>query len=81
VIASGLALWRARSNRWGSLRLTTTGRRTDQERSVILGYLEDGPNLITRTGLDREQTKISVDYPMPPPRFWPGMTGWSSGDQ
>jgi deazaflavin-dependent oxidoreductase (nitroreductase family) len=24
-----------------------TGRRTNQERSVILGYLEDGPNLIT----------------------------------
>ena len=23
------------------------GRRTHQERSVILGYLEDGPNLIT----------------------------------
>jgi F420H(2)-dependent quinone reductase len=40
-------LWRARSNRWGTLRLTTTGRRTHQDRSVILGYLEDGPNLIT----------------------------------
>jgi deazaflavin-dependent oxidoreductase (nitroreductase family) len=42
-----VGLWRARSNRWGTLRLTTTGRRTSQERSVILGYLEDGPNLIT----------------------------------
>jgi deazaflavin-dependent oxidoreductase (nitroreductase family) len=40
-------LWRAKANRWGTLRLTTTGRRTHQERSVILGYLEDGPNLIT----------------------------------
>jgi deazaflavin-dependent oxidoreductase (nitroreductase family) len=28
------------------LRLTTTGRRTGQERSAILGYVEDGPNLI-----------------------------------
>jgi F420H(2)-dependent quinone reductase len=42
-----VGLWRARSNRWGTLRLTTTGRRTHQDRSVILGYLEDGPNLIT----------------------------------
>ena len=29
------------------MRLTTTGRRSGQERSVILGYLEDGPNLVT----------------------------------
>jgi F420H(2)-dependent quinone reductase len=29
------------------LRLTTTGRRTHQQRSVILGYLDDGPNLVT----------------------------------
>jgi F420H(2)-dependent quinone reductase len=42
-----IGLWRARPNRWGTLRLTTTGRRTHQDRSVILGYLEDGPNLIT----------------------------------
>lgn len=29
------------------MRLTTTGRRSGQERSVILGYLEDGPNVVT----------------------------------
>jgi F420H(2)-dependent quinone reductase len=29
------------------MRLTTTGRRTGHERSVILGYFEDGPNLVT----------------------------------
>jgi hypothetical protein len=29
------------------MRPTTTGRRTHQERSVILGHLEDGPNLVT----------------------------------
>jgi deazaflavin-dependent oxidoreductase (nitroreductase family) len=28
-------------------RLTTTGRRSGQPRSVILAYLEDGPNLCT----------------------------------
>jgi deazaflavin-dependent oxidoreductase (nitroreductase family) len=33
--------------RWGTLRLTTTGRRTGRSRSAIVGYLEDGPNLIT----------------------------------
>lgn len=36
----------ATASRWGMLRLTTTGRRTGQERSAILGYVEDGPNLI-----------------------------------
>ncbi len=40
-------LWSARAQRWGALRLTTTGRRSGQQRSVILGYLEDGPNLVT----------------------------------
>jgi deazaflavin-dependent oxidoreductase (nitroreductase family) len=29
------------------MRLTTIGRRSGQERSVILGYIEDGPNLVT----------------------------------
>jgi F420H(2)-dependent quinone reductase len=47
VSGGRVGLWRARSNRWGTLRLTTTGRHTSQERGVILGYLEDGPNLIT----------------------------------
>jgi deazaflavin-dependent oxidoreductase (nitroreductase family) len=47
VTGGRVGLWRARPNRWGTLRLTTSGRRTHQERSVILGYLEDGPNLVT----------------------------------
>jgi deazaflavin-dependent oxidoreductase (nitroreductase family) len=29
------------------LRLTTIGRRSGTERAVILGYYEDGPNLLT----------------------------------
>jgi deazaflavin-dependent oxidoreductase (nitroreductase family) len=29
------------------MRLTATGRRTGHPRSVILGYYEDGPNLVT----------------------------------
>lgn len=40
-------LWRPRAKGWGALRLTTTGRRTGQQRSVIIGYFEDGPNLVS----------------------------------
>jgi len=40
-------LWPARTQGWGALRLTTIGRRSGQERAVILGYFEDGPNLVT----------------------------------
>ncbi|WP_262284045.1 nitroreductase family deazaflavin-dependent oxidoreductase [Micromonospora sp. MA102] len=43
----GRVLWRPRADRWGTLRLSTTGRRTGQQRSVIVAYLEDGPNLFT----------------------------------
>ena len=32
---------------WGMMRLTTIGRRSGQERHAILGYFEDGPNLVT----------------------------------
>ena len=40
-------LWRPTATKWGTMRLTTVGRRTGQERSAILGYYEDGPNLVT----------------------------------
>jgi deazaflavin-dependent oxidoreductase (nitroreductase family) len=42
-----VGLWRPRVNRWGTLTLTTTGRRTGRERTVIVAYLEDGRNLVT----------------------------------
>jgi hypothetical protein len=42
-----VGLWRPKGTRWGTMRLTTTGRRTGRARSVILGYFEDGPNLVT----------------------------------
>ena len=32
--------------RFGMLRLTTVGRRSGQARVAIVGYLEDGPNLV-----------------------------------
>jgi F420H(2)-dependent quinone reductase len=40
-------LWAARPGKWGALRLTTTGRRTGRPRSVIIGYYEDGANLVS----------------------------------
>jgi F420H(2)-dependent quinone reductase len=46
VTGGRLGLWRP-TKRWGTLRLTTTGRRTGHARHVILGYLEDGPHLVT----------------------------------
>lgn len=42
-----IGLWRPKANKWGTMRLTTTGRRSGQARSVMLGYFEDGPNLVT----------------------------------
>jgi deazaflavin-dependent oxidoreductase (nitroreductase family) len=41
-----LGLWRPKPGRWGTARLTTTGRRTGQQRSVMVGYFEDGPNVV-----------------------------------
>ncbi len=40
-------LWRPNPGGWGAMRLTTTGRRTGRARVVIVGYFEEGPNLVT----------------------------------
>jgi deazaflavin-dependent oxidoreductase (nitroreductase family) len=46
-LSGGRFLWTTANKRgWGALRLTTRGRKSGQERSVIIGYLEDGPNLV-----------------------------------
>jgi deazaflavin-dependent oxidoreductase (nitroreductase family) len=42
-----VGLWAPRAGRWGALRLTTTGRRSGQPRSVIVGYFEDGRDLVS----------------------------------
>jgi F420H(2)-dependent quinone reductase len=42
-----LGLRTATPDRWGMLRLRTVGRRSGHERTAILGYLEDGRDLIT----------------------------------
>ena len=47
-LSGGRFLWTTSSKRgWGALHLTAIGRKSGKERSVILGYLEDGPNLVT----------------------------------
>lgn len=47
-LSGGRFLWTPASKRgWGAMRLTTTGRRSGQPRTVIVGYLEDGPDLVT----------------------------------
>lgn len=40
-------LWPPRPNQWGAMRLTTVGRKSGRERVAILGYFEDGENLVT----------------------------------
>jgi deazaflavin-dependent oxidoreductase (nitroreductase family) len=40
-------LWKPSPGKWGTMRVTTVGRRSGKSRSVILGYYEDGPNLVT----------------------------------
>jgi len=37
----------ATPKQWGMMRLKTIGRRSGKERHVIIGYYEDGPNLVT----------------------------------
>jgi deazaflavin-dependent oxidoreductase (nitroreductase family) len=47
-LSGGRFLWTPASKQgWGALCLTTTGHRSGRPRSVIVGYLEDGPNLFT----------------------------------
>lgn len=40
-------LWKATPEKWGTFRLHTVGRKSGKERIAILGYHEDGENLVT----------------------------------
>jgi deazaflavin-dependent oxidoreductase (nitroreductase family) len=51
----------AREDRWGMMCLRTVGRRTGEERKVILGYFEDGPDLVTMA---------MNGWPDPEPAWW-----------
>jgi deazaflavin-dependent oxidoreductase (nitroreductase family) len=47
VTRGRIGLRPATSSQWGMLRLRTVGRHTGHARIAIVGYIEDGPNLIT----------------------------------
>jgi deazaflavin-dependent oxidoreductase (nitroreductase family) len=47
VTRGRLGLRTATADRWGMMRLRTVGRRSGKERKAILGYFEDGPDLVT----------------------------------
>ena len=47
ITGGRLGLRRPEGDRYGMMSLTTIGRRSGQERTVILAYFEEGPNLVT----------------------------------
>jgi deazaflavin-dependent oxidoreductase (nitroreductase family) len=47
VTGGRLGLRRATEKQWGMMRLRTVGRRSGVERVAILGYFEDGADLVT----------------------------------
>ena len=47
VTRGRIGLWGSTPKRWGTMRLTTVGRRSGKERRAILGYFDDGSNLVT----------------------------------
>ena len=47
VTGGRFGLRRPGEDKYGMFRLTTTGRRSGEPRSVILGYYLDGPNIVT----------------------------------
>lgn len=46
-VSGGRFLRTAQPDKYGMMSVTTIGRRSGQERTVILAFLEDGPNLVT----------------------------------
>ena len=47
VSGGRMGLRPASDTTWGMMRLKTVGRKSGRERAAILGYYEDGPNLVT----------------------------------
>ena len=47
ITGGRLGLRRATAAKWGMMRLRTVGRRSGAPRAAILGYFEDGPDLVT----------------------------------
>ena len=72
-------LWPPKPDKWGTMRLTTIGRRTGQARSVILGYYEDGPNVVTMAmnGWADDEPAWWLNLPLTP---WRASTSWTAGE-
>ena len=47
ITGGRVGLRKPTADNWGMMRLRTIGRRSGTERVVIVGYYEDGPNLVT----------------------------------
>lgn len=47
ITGGRFGLRKPKADTYGMMRLTTIGRRSGEERTVILGYYEDGPDLVT----------------------------------
>jgi deazaflavin-dependent oxidoreductase (nitroreductase family) len=47
ITGGRMGLHKATATNWGTMRLRSIGRRTGAERTAILGYFEDGPDLVT----------------------------------
>ena len=47
ITGGRVGLGRPKPGKWGTLRLTTTGRKSGQPRSVMLGYFEEGDAMVT----------------------------------
>ncbi len=57
-LTGGRVLWTPKSKRgWGAMHLTAIGRRSGQQRSVIVGYIDDGstPVVLAMNGWDEGQ--------------------------
>src|SRR5215470_16094204 len=68
-LSGGRFLWTTANKRgWGALRLTTIGRKSGHERSVIIGYLEDGPDLVApaMNGWEEGHPSWWLNLPTPP---------------
>lgn len=57
-LAGGRVLWTPNNRRgWGAMHLTTIGRKSGHQRSVIIGYIDDGstPVVLAMNGWDAGQ--------------------------
>ena len=60
------------ASRWGMLRLTTVGRRSGRTRIAILGFIEDGPNIVVAA---------MNGWMDPEPAWWLNLQAQPGGEQ